>query len=262
VRQPGSSWVVFSGPTIAPADVARAAGEQAICRGPAGNGDVYRALQDGVRTILLIDGYFDHQLSVWHKEILWALHRGVRVYGASSLGALRAVELGPFGMVGLGRVFERFRDGELEDDDEVAVAHAPAEQGYRPSSDAMVNIRASIERAAGRGLLDGATAATLVALAKDQFYAARSLRGLLALARQSGIDGGALAAFGASLDDGSGVVDQKRLDALAALETLVRLHGEPARAGRPQPTFHFEYTEAWHEALQRFNRDRGTPNAR
>ena len=45
------------------------------------------------------------------------------------MGALRAAELHAFGMRGVGRIFEAFRDGELEDDDEVAVVHGPAEPG-------------------------------------------------------------------------------------------------------------------------------------
>jgi hypothetical protein len=39
------------------------------------------------------------------------------------MGALRAAELHTFGMVGVGRVFEGYRDGVYEDDDEVAVVH-------------------------------------------------------------------------------------------------------------------------------------------
>src|SRR5688572_32760283 len=51
---------------------------------------------------------------------------GVRVFGAASMGALRAAELQPFGMIGVGQVFQAYRRGHLTDDDEVAVAHGPA----------------------------------------------------------------------------------------------------------------------------------------
>ena len=43
-------------------------------------------------------------------------------------------------MRGVGKIFEAFRDGDLEDDDEVAVVHGPAEFGFREISVAMVNI--------------------------------------------------------------------------------------------------------------------------
>ena len=49
----------------------------------------------------VIDGYFDGVPSVWHKEILWALSQGIRVFGGASMGALRAAELDGFGMTGV-----------------------------------------------------------------------------------------------------------------------------------------------------------------
>ncbi len=64
-------------------------------------------MEAGYRTLLLIDGYFHQVPSVQHKEILYALHQGLAVFGCSSMGALRAAELADFGMVGIGRVFRR-----------------------------------------------------------------------------------------------------------------------------------------------------------
>src|SRR6185503_3993378 len=101
----------------------------------------------GVARIALIDGYFERMAAVWHKEILLALERGIAVWGAASMGALRAAELAPFGMVGVGTIYRAFARGDLVADDEVAVAHLPAEQGYRSISDALVNLRDGIARA-------------------------------------------------------------------------------------------------------------------
>ena len=56
----------------------------------------------------IVDGYFEGVLSVWHKEILWAMAEGIHVFGSASMGALRAAELHPFGMHGTGRIFEAF----------------------------------------------------------------------------------------------------------------------------------------------------------
>ena len=69
------------------------------------------------------------------------------------MGALRAAELHSFGMRGVGRIFEAFRDGALEDDDEVAVLHGPAEIGYLAASEPMVNIRETLARADSEGVL-------------------------------------------------------------------------------------------------------------
>ena len=97
--------------------------------------------------------------AVWHKEILPALDEGIAVFGAASMGALRAAELDAFGMIGVGDIYAGYRDGVLEDDDDVAIAHATAEEGFRELSDAMVNIRATA-RAAERAAVIGATTRT------------------------------------------------------------------------------------------------------
>ena len=60
------------------------------------------AVRRGVRVIGLVDGVFERVPAVWHKEILFALSEGVHVYGAASMGALRAAELDTFGMRGVG----------------------------------------------------------------------------------------------------------------------------------------------------------------
>lgn len=41
---------------------------------------------------------------------------------------LRAAELHSFGMEGVGRILESYRDGILTDDDEVALVHGPADR--------------------------------------------------------------------------------------------------------------------------------------
>src|SRR5205814_1005092 len=108
---------------------------------PVACGDVAALLPRAPAAIGIVDGFFDERPAVFHKEILHALARGVRVFGASSMGALRAAELHGFGMQGVGRIFEAFRSGELEDDDEVAVVHGDAGIAFAPTSDAMVNLR-------------------------------------------------------------------------------------------------------------------------
>ena len=122
----------------------------------------------------LIDGFFEHIASVWHKEILWALGQGIQVFGSASMGALRAAELAPFGMEGVGTVFESYRDGRLEDDDEVAVIHGPAELGHICLSEAMVNMRRTLEEAEAKGIIGRSTCARLEHIAKGLFYADRS----------------------------------------------------------------------------------------
>ncbi|MFN2548061.1 MAG: TfuA-like protein [Myxococcales bacterium] len=108
---------------------------------PAQQGDVWRALRRNPSVIALIDGVFESRPSVWHHEILDALDAGVAVFGGASMGALRAAELHPFGMVGVGRIFRWYRDADVIDDGEVALLHAGAEHGWRPLTVPLVNIR-------------------------------------------------------------------------------------------------------------------------
>src|SRR5215471_4162149 len=132
---------IFLGPTL-PVATARGILE-ATYLPPVAMGDVTALLlqPEPPRAIGIIDGVFERVPAVWHKEVLFALSRGVRVFGSSSMGALRAAELHTFGMEGIGRIFAAYRDGVLEDDDEVAVIHGAAEFGYPQLSEAMVNIR-------------------------------------------------------------------------------------------------------------------------
>lgn len=234
--------VIFTGPSLRPS-AARELWPDATVVGPVGRGDVYRLIgADLPDAIGIIDGYFDQRLSVWHKEILWALAHGVPVYGAASMGALRAVELESFGMVGVGRVFEWFRTGFLQDDDEVAVTHDTEERGYTLRSDPVVNIRATLERASHAGVIPQSLNDRLVALAKRQFYPERTLRGLVPLARTQGLDCSELSDLSAWLEAGN-AMDQKRDDAVLLIE---RMRDEGPRAATP-PSFVFEYTEVWHD---------------
>lgn len=235
--------VIFSGPTLREAEVL-ARLPDAVVHGPVAFGDVYRAAHSRPTAIGIIDGYFERVPASWHKEILWAMSEGVHVFGASSMGALRAAELHAFGMVGVGRVFEAFRDGELEDDDEVAVAHGPAENGYAGGSDAMVNIRATLRRAAAEQILSDDTAAGLTALAKEAFYAQRGYPALLAAGIAGGLPSAELDALRGWLPQHR--VDQKRLDALQLLDALSDFVAQapgPKRVG-----YTFQPTDAWREA--------------
>jgi hypothetical protein len=208
--------VVFAGPTIPAAEVAAIV--DAVCLPPVSQGDVYRVSLEQPRAIGIIDGYFEQQPAVWHKEILWALHRGIHVFGSASMGALRAAELAAFGMVGVGAIYQAYRDGVLEDDDEVALVHGPAETGYRASSDPLVNMRGTLEKARAADVLDEDSAAALVRIAKSLPYPERTYGTLIARARDEGLAESTLERWRRWLP--SGAVDQKRADAVAMLHAM------------------------------------------
>jgi len=164
--------IVFLGPSLA-ASEARAIAPCTVLP-PARQGDVWRALALRPAAIALIDGVFESQPSVWHHEILDALDAGVAVFGGASMGALRAVELAGRGMVGAGRIFRWYRDGEIDDDSEVALLHADAEHGYRALTVPLVNVRWAAEEAARAGVIGAGEARALVGAAARMFYQQRT----------------------------------------------------------------------------------------
>jgi hypothetical protein len=124
----------------------------AIYHPPAKQGDIVTdVVNESPTRIILIDGCFHENLSVWHKEIVYALqYPGVAaIYGAASMGALRAAELDWIGMIGLGRIYQWYRDGVTEDDSEVALTYAtkdgPNGPLYYPLSVPLADIRAGVE---------------------------------------------------------------------------------------------------------------------
>ena len=113
---------VFLGPTL---DIKTAKRYlwQAHYHSPIQCGDLVRLLRLSPKRIILIDGLYEQVPAVWHKEIMLALDRCIEVYGAASMGALRAAELHAYGMQGIGKIFEAYKSCHLTDDDEVAVLH-------------------------------------------------------------------------------------------------------------------------------------------
>lgn len=172
--------VVFVGPSLPEHEVRRLHPE-AVILPPVRQGDIVSVLRaHRPSAIGVIDGVFLSVLSVWHKELLLALDEGVALYGAASMGALRAAECAPFGMVGLGRIYARFADGTLTRDDEVAVAHATAEFGHRTLSEPLVNLRFNLEDAAAAGVIPSELAVALIEEAAAVYFPDRSWPRLLA----------------------------------------------------------------------------------
>jgi hypothetical protein len=241
----GANIVVFLGPSL-PAKQAKALLPDATFLPPARQGDLYRAVRDHrPTTVGLIDGVFATVPAVWHREILWAMADArVRVFGAASMGALRAAELDVFGMVGVGKIYASYCSGRyapfydpFEDDDEVAVCHGPFETGCVPVSDAMVDLRETLSVAAKIGIVSTGSRDMLVKELKRLHFSERSLARLIAEAEaRLFAEGTALAAW---LRKGH-AVSQKQHDAEALLRQL-SIDVQPSSPA----SFAFERTQMW-----------------
>ncbi len=212
---PSPRAVIFVGPSMPGLKASPHA--RLDIRPPAKCGDIIDALADGYTHIGIIDGYFESQLAVWHKEILFALDQGAVVLGGASMGALRAAELNTCGMIGVGLIYDLYASGVLTRDDEVAVAHGPAELGYMKVSESLINMRLTLDRARAQALLTPELHARLAMLAESLFFKQRTWEKLFELAAD--IDSATLSILQPGL--AALRVDQKNIDARQVCEQLV-----------------------------------------
>ncbi|SIR31593.1 hypothetical protein SAMN05880582_11011 [Rhizobium sp. RU20A] len=232
--------ILFAGPTLP--DAAARVPSGIVCRGPVLQGDVHAAVEDGASAIGIIDGGFEFTAPVWHKEILFALEAGVRVIGAASMGALRAVECEAFGMQGVGRVFEDYRAGRRIDDGDVAQLHGPEALGFLPLTEPLVNVSATLEALVAEGRLDEPVASELLCAAERLFFKDRTWAAIVNAVTT--VEDQQRARLRRLLRHHR--VDQKRLDALELVATLA---GWPEDRD-PQPTgWRFIRTSLWEEML-------------
>ena len=181
--------------------------------------------------LCLIDGLFDSCPAPWHKEFLLLMARGTVVFGAASMGALRAAELGRFGMIGIGVIFEAFRRGRLHGDDEVALVHATSELDWTPLSVPMVELRATLVAACRAGVIEPAVARRVRTRVHDIHFSDRDWPMMEKVCRAEGFLGrDAFRALQAMH------VPLKRHDALACLASAVSWYGPPVVPEPPPAT--------------------------
>jgi hypothetical protein len=172
--------VIFTGPSLHPHKAATLL--DATYLPPIKRGDLAPLFASPPHIVGIIDGEFYQSLAVSPKEVLALIEAGVAVYGAASMGALRAVELHRHGMIGVGSVFRLFRRGVLDADDEVALAYS--DETYRATSDPLVNTRYALRAAVRRGILMRAEAAEIVSTVKAFYFPERTRQLVLSIARK------------------------------------------------------------------------------
>jgi TfuA protein len=180
-------------------------------------------VQQGYKIIGIIDGIFFDRAAVGHREILSALNAGVKVVGGASMGALRASELDTHGMIGVGKVYELYRDGVIESDDEVAVSTNP--DTFEPISIPLVNMRETLKTAFISGVISEKEHNDLLKLAIETYYPDRSYLGLVKEGVKKGLIPEEKKKFILDFCKGN-QVDVKKEDAILVLETIKKLIDE------------------------------------
>lgn len=242
----GERILAYLGPSL-PLAKAREILPNAIYRPPAKQGDIVSDVVNlEPNRIILLDGSFRENLSVWHKEICWALQYPhlKAIYGAASMGALRAAELDYMGMVGIGRIYEWYRDSVTEDDSEVALSYAtregPGGPFYYPLTVPLVEIRAGVEHYE-REFQDQP-----VALAAREFL--ESMRSVYYMDRTQALCEKAWdKQFGVSFPH----IAQKAIDATHALNDFREY--EPAPLQKPTPENLSRFFQALYERDRKIN---------
>ena len=162
--------VVFIGPSL-PLEEARRILD-AEYHPPVARDDVAVLLEDPPDIIGIIDGVFYQQPAVSHREILRALDAGITIVGGASMGALRSAELDNVGMIGIGTVYQKYRDGIIESDDDVAIVFNPLT--HELLSEALVSMNHNFQMAEKEGILALNDVKTLYQTAKNIYYPQRT----------------------------------------------------------------------------------------
>ncbi|HYX56944.1 MAG TPA: TfuA-like protein [Nitrososphaeraceae archaeon] len=170
--------IIFLGPSLSHEKARKIF--QADFRGPAKKGDLLRASGDidDSTIVCLVDALFLQDYPPSPIEVYQLmLNKNIKLYGAASLGALRAVELEKFGMIGMGKIFELYKKGKLTADDEIAVTFVEGE--HQLQSEAMIDIRFNLFLAHRMGIINEITKKTIAKVAKDIYFPYRNYTDIL-----------------------------------------------------------------------------------
>ncbi len=178
-----SKPIVYLGPTLRREEAVKIL--DADYRDPAKKGDFLMLSQDSdeKKYVGFIDGVFLHDyppppIEVYHL----ATRKNIELIGASSLGALRAVELEKFGMKGIGKIFQLFKNGVINADDEVAVTFVRGSNILQ--SEAMIDIRFNLFLAYKKGIITNETKKGFAKIAKSIYFPFRNYEDLINLTQQ------------------------------------------------------------------------------
>jgi len=207
--------VVFLGPSLACDEAATRLNARYLP--PIRRGDLPGVVAEGAREIGIVDGEFGQSLAVSVMEIRAAIGEGARVFGAASMGALRAAECQSLGMLGVGWIFDNYAAGLLRSDDEVALLFDPRD--LRAITIPLVNIRWALHLAVEEGVLSASSAVHLLYVARAVRFKVRDQEQLLKAVSDSTWQS-QMRTLLEFMQTNPSRTDRKRLDALMLLELM------------------------------------------
>ena len=204
--------VIFTGPSLHPAQALKIL--KAEYHPPVKRGDITTAIHNGAEIIGIIDGVFHQEPAVSHREILDALNKNVIIVGGASMGALRASELDELGMIGVGYVYNQYKSGSIESDDDVAVVFNP--ENMQQLSEAFISMKYNLEKTLKQGIITKNEFNEIIIQLKSTYYPKRNYNIIFNVLNENRSKN--LKKF---LDENK--VDVKTKDAIAVLKYIKRL---------------------------------------
>lgn len=151
---------------------------EVIYKRPIKRGDLGHDIKENPDIIGIIDGVFHQNSAVGHREILDVMKRGVKVFGASSMGALRASELDSLGMQGIGHCYNQYASGIIDSDDDVAVMLDS--ESLEALSVPLISMDYVFANAVSENIITNDEKDELVEISKSTFYPKRNYANTLA----------------------------------------------------------------------------------
>jgi len=168
--------------------------------------------------VAIVDGEFYQSLAVSPKEILLALSHNVVILGGGSMGAMRAAEMFPYGMRGIGQIYKWYKSGFIYRDDDVAISYCKGPADYLTLTTPMVNVIWVALEGKRQQWLTSKGARIVVNAARRVHWKERTWENLLDAIKIDECERHALIAFVANPDN-----DLKRLDALRVVAEVASL---------------------------------------
>jgi TfuA protein len=222
--------VVFAGPSLRGGDMddlhtlAATAGSELEFRRPVRRHDLLDLLgASGTHTVVMLDGEFGQSLAVSITEVRTVLSAGQRIAGASSMGALRAVECRTLGMTGSGWVYEQYLSGAVDSDGDVALTYDP--EDFTPVTIPLVNLRWLLAEKVRAGSLDADVSVAALLAARGVHFRNRWADLLLRRWKQV-LPAEAIDVLEPEMsDERRDTWDRKRLDAIEAVRMALGIWG-------------------------------------
>lgn len=132
---------LYAGPSLGKTEDFVDNNKEMVLLPPIKRGDLIDLIENyEPESVIIADGIFHNHPPVGHQEIRRALERNWKIFGVSSMGAIRAFEMQDFGIIGYGEVYEWFKENPDFTDDEVTLTHFPIPP-YTHISEPLINIR-------------------------------------------------------------------------------------------------------------------------